>query len=75
MNGFTVWYVLSVLTVNANTHRLENGLYIHPDLPSCQKAATRVLAVDPDSKWRCHEMSVEVKNGKVFVEFTGEGSP
>jgi len=74
-SGFTVKYVLAVLTIDPDTHRLVNGLFVHQNLKSCEQAAQRILAIDENAKWRCHEMTIEVKSRTVAVTFTGEGAP
>lgn len=70
MNGFLVWYVLAVTAIEPNG-QLSSSLFIEQDLPTCIQAAQRAMAVYPqgNAKWRCHEMTTEVKDRQLLVTF------
>jgi hypothetical protein len=70
MTVFTVWYVLSVVTVT-NGH-ITNLLGIEKTKEECVQRAARVIAAEPSNstKWACHEMTVKVDaSGLTAVEF------
>lgn len=72
MNGFLVWYVLSIVSYNPDaTPPINNGLYIEYDLDSCQKDAVRKLKLYPQgtAKWACHEMTTQIKGDNLLVNF------
>lgn len=69
MDGFTVWYLLSVVYLDPQSG-LDNVVLVEQDLRSCQQAAARVIASQPQGsvKWLCHEMTVETKGQIVYIK-------
>lgn len=69
MSNFTVWYILAVFYVD--TDGIHSAMSPKVDLPTCQRDAQRVMATFPkgDAKWRCHEMTIDVKGMNVAVNF------
>lgn len=70
MNTFTVWYVLSVISLGGSSPTgLISSLGVYGDKATCEEHAQRVVAADRNAKWACHEMTVKTDSVNVYVQF------
>lgn len=69
MNGFTVWYILTVIVANGSG--VTSMMGVNKTLPECEANATRQMAVYPagTAKWACHEMNIQVTGDNIEVRF------